>query len=161
MGIKRNQKRVFGLLVAAAIGLAACGGDDGETTASADQPDGPTAVETEASVEVADSSLGPILVDADGNTLYAFTKDTNGESTCFDSCADAWPAATIDGDAVAGDGVTATLSTVDAPEGGTMVVAGDWPLYRFAGDSAPGDVNGQGSGGVWFVVAAGGTLVKE
>ena len=33
-----------------------------------------------------------------------------------------------------------------------MLKAGAWPLYRFAGDAAPGDTNGQGSGGVWFVV---------
>ena len=46
-----------------------------------------------------------------------------------------------------------------APDG-TMSKAGDWPLYRFAGDQAPGDVNGQGSGGVWFAMAPDGTLIE-
>jgi len=41
-----------------------------------------------------------------------------------------------------------------------MSKAGDWPLYRFAGDHAPGDVNGQGSGGVWFAMAPDGTLIE-
>ena len=41
-----------------------------------------------------------------------------------------------------------------------MLKVGKWPLYRFAGDAAPGDINGQGSGGVWFVVGADGKLIK-
>ena len=56
--------------------------------------------------------------------------------------------------------ITAAITTVDAPGGGTMLKAGKWPLYRFAGDAAPGDTNGQGSGGVWFVVGADGKLIK-
>jgi predicted lipoprotein with Yx(FWY)xxD motif len=41
-----------------------------------------------------------------------------------------------------------------------MLKVGKWPLYRFAGDAAPGDTNGQGSGGVFFVVGADGKLIK-
>jgi len=37
---------------------------------------------------------------------------------------------------------------------------GKWPLYRFAGDAAPGDTNGQGSGGSWFVIGTNGKLIK-
>jgi predicted lipoprotein with Yx(FWY)xxD motif len=120
-----------------------------------------TAAAEKASVSVADSPKGKILVDADGRTLYAFTNDTNGVSTCNGGCAKAWPAATISGQPVPGPGVTAPLSVVDAPGGGTMLKAGKWPLYRFAGDAAPGDVNGQGTGGVWFVVGADGKLIKN
>jgi predicted lipoprotein with Yx(FWY)xxD motif len=112
------------------------------------------------SVRTAQSSLGTIVVDADGMTLYAFTKDVDGDPTCADACAKAWPASTVAGEPVTGEGVSATLTAVPAPGGGTMVKAGTWPLYRFAGDATPGDVNGQGSGGVWFAVAADGTLVK-
>ena len=39
--------------------------------------------------------------------------------------------------------------------------AGDWPLYRFGGDAAKGDVNGQGSGGKWFATAPDGKLIKS
>ena len=109
---------------------------------------------------MADTTLGKIVVDSDGRTLYAFTNDTDGTSTCTGACATAWPAATVTADPVPGPGVTATLSLVDAPDGGTMLKAGKWPLYRFAGDATAGDTNGQGSGGVWFVVRADGTLVK-
>jgi predicted lipoprotein with Yx(FWY)xxD motif len=113
-----------------------------------------------ASVKLADSPLGKIMVDADGRTLYAFTKDTNGSPTCTDACAKAWPASSLIGQPVAGNGIVAPLRAATSPVGGTMIVAGKWPLYRFAGDAAPGDTNGQGSGGVWFAVAADGTLIK-
>ncbi|HEX8803258.1 MAG TPA: hypothetical protein VF743_03660 [Acidimicrobiales bacterium] len=114
-----------------------------------------------ASVQVAPTDLGDVLVDGDGLTLYAFTNDEDGVPTCEGDCAATWPAALVEGEPVVGDGLdAATISTVDAVDGGTQLEAGNWPLYRFSGDSAPGDVNGQGSGGKWFVVAADGTLVQ-
>lgn len=113
-----------------------------------------------ASVKLADSSLGKIMVDAEGRTLYGFTKDSNGAPTCTEACAKAWPASSVNGQPVAGPGIGATLKSAASPAGGSMIVAGKWPLYRFAGDAAPGDINGQGSDGVWFAVAADGTLIK-
>jgi len=113
-----------------------------------------------SSVKLADSPLGKIMVDVEGRTLYAFTKDTNGSPTCVDACAKAWPASSLTGQPVADSGIAAALRSVTSPTGGAMIVAGKWPLYRFAGDAAPGDINGQGSGGVWFAVAADGTLIK-
>jgi predicted lipoprotein with Yx(FWY)xxD motif len=109
---------------------------------------------------VADTPLGKIMVDADGHTLYAFTKDANGTPTCADACAKAWPAAKVTGTPASDPAITADITTVDAPGGGSMLKAGKWPLYRFAGDAAAGDTNGQGSGGVWFVVGADGKLIK-
>jgi len=113
-----------------------------------------------ATVKLADSPLGKIMVDADGHTLYAFTKDANGVPTCVDACAKAWPPSSLTGQPVAGTGVAATLHPVTSPTGGTMIAAGKWPLYRFAGDAKPGDTNGQSSGGVWFAVAADGRLIN-
>jgi predicted lipoprotein with Yx(FWY)xxD motif len=104
-----------------------------------------------------ETSAGPILVDAQGRTLYAFLNDTEGESTCFDDCATNWPPALV------GEADPSTLpapwSTVEHPAG-AMLKIGDWPLYLFAGDAAPGDVNGQGVGDVWFAVAPDGSLVE-
>ena len=120
----------------------------------------PAPAPSAASVKLADSPLGRIMVDAEGRTLYGFTKDANGTPTCSDACAKAWPASSVNGQPVAGTGIAATLKSITSPTGGSMVVAGKWPLYRFAGDAAPGDINGQGSGGVWFAVAADGTLIK-
>jgi predicted lipoprotein with Yx(FWY)xxD motif len=111
-------------------------------------------------LKLADSPLGKIMVDADGHTLYALTQDANGTPTCTDGCAKAWPAAKVNGAPAADPAISAAITTVDAPGGGTMLKAGKWPLYRFAGDAAAGDTNGQGSGGVWFVVGADGKLIK-
>lgn len=114
-----------------------------------------------ASVQLGETSFGEVLVDADGQSLYAFTKDVDGTPTCADACADAWPPATTDADLAVGEGLdSAAFSLVPALEGGQQLKAGVWPLYRFAGDEAPGDTNGQGSGGVWFLVDADGKLVK-
>jgi predicted lipoprotein with Yx(FWY)xxD motif len=126
-------------------------------------PAGDGAAATAAvSAQVADSTLGEILVDGEGNTLYGFTKDTGGTSTCTGDCASTWPALTVDGEPVFGEGLdTGVFTLVDGAEGGQQLKAGKWPLYTFSGDEAPGDTNGQGSGGVWFVVKPDGSLIKD
>jgi predicted lipoprotein with Yx(FWY)xxD motif len=114
-----------------------------------------------ATVQVAETSLGEVLVDGEGMTLYAFTQDGDGVPTCSGDCASTWPALLVEGEPTIADPLDpATFSTVDGAEGGTQLKAGAWPLYNFSGDSAPGDVNGQGSGGVWYAVAPDGTLVE-
>ncbi len=97
------------------------------------------------------SELGSILVDGDGMTLYIFTNDGPGESTCFDECAENWPPLLADEVPDASDGLEERLSLID--RNGTMQVAhDDRPLYYFAADQGPGAANGQGRGDVWFVV---------
>ena len=113
------------------------------------------------SIGLATSHLGEILVDADGHTLYAFTRDESGTPTCSGDCASTWPPYLLAGEIVVGDGLDASTFTTVTTEGGEQLKAGKWPLYTFLGDSAPGDANGQGSGGVWFVVRADGTLIKD
>ena len=108
-----------------------------------------------AAVMVADSSLGKILTGSNGMTVYLFMPDAQGAPTCTSACAKAWPPLTVaDAASLAGaDGVDASLlKTVDHPGVGTQVTYNGWPLYYYAADSAPGDTNGEGSGGVWYVV---------
>ena len=108
----------------------------------------------------AETDLGTVLVNAEGLTLYAFTPDTEGVPTCTADCAEAWPPALVQGEPNYGDLDPSVFSLVENPEGGQQLKAGDWPLYTFAGDSAPGDTNGQGQGDVWYVVAPDGTLIQ-
>jgi predicted lipoprotein with Yx(FWY)xxD motif len=123
---------------------------------------GAAAAAAAVSAQLADSPLGQILVDGDGNTLYGFTNDVDGVPTCADDCAATWPAHVVEGEPVLGEGLDpAVFTLVEGVDGGQQLKAGKWPLYRFSGDSAPGDANGQGSGGVWFVVAADGSLIKD
>lgn len=112
-------------------------------------------------VRTATSALGTFLTDADGRTLYVFTKDSANTSNCTTSCADNWPPFTVAAGqkAQAGSGVTGTLATLSRPDGATQVSYNGLPLYYFKGDAKAGDTNGQGVGGVWFVAgAAGGPL---
>ena len=103
---------------------------------------------------VAESDFGPILVDAEGKTLYMFKPDTAGEPTCYDDCETNWPPLVVTGDITVGEGLdAATFTTVARTDGSTQVKAGAWPLYYFANDAAAGDVNGQGQGDVWYVVS--------
>ena len=117
-----------------------------------------TTTEPEAAglvVTVADSSLGSILVDGEGNSLYLFTPDEQGDSVCYDQCAAAWPP--LSADAVAGDGVDAgLLGSAPRTDGPDQATYNGWPLYYFASDAAPGDVNGQGANDVWYVLDAAG-----
>jgi predicted lipoprotein with Yx(FWY)xxD motif len=100
---------------------------------------------------VADSALGEILVDADGNTLYLFTPDDSGPSVCNGDCAAAWPP--VLGAATAGTGIDSTLlGTAARDDGATQATYNSWPLYYFARDVTPGDTNGQGLNDAWYAI---------
>ena len=115
-----------------------------------------------ATVMVADSALGQILVDGEGRTLYMFKPDTAGESTCYDDCEANWPPLVVTGDISVGEGLdAATFTTVARTDGSTQVKAGAWPLYYFKNDAAAGDVNGQGQGDVWYVVSPTGEPIED
>ncbi|HYX11604.1 MAG TPA: hypothetical protein VE817_06475 [Candidatus Acidoferrum sp.] len=101
-----------------------------------------------------DAKLGMILTGEDGKTVYKFTADSAGKSTCSGGCADNWPPFALEGNETvkAGAGVTGKLGTITRDDGKKQVTYNDVPLYYFAGDSKAGDTNGQGVGGKWFVV---------
>jgi predicted lipoprotein with Yx(FWY)xxD motif/plastocyanin len=103
-----------------------------------------------------DPALGTILTDAKGMTLYQFKSDTTkGESTCYDQCAQNWPAFTATEPLSLPAEMTGKLSTIKRTDGTTQVAYNDIPLYYFAKDTAAGQTNGQGVGDVWYVVAPG------
>jgi amicyanin len=103
-----------------------------------------------------DPTLGTFLTDAKGMTLYLFTKDTTpGQSSCYDQCAQSWPPFTASEPLTLPSGVPGELTTVARTDGTTQVAYNQIPLYYFAKDTQPGDTNGQGLFGVWFVVAPG------
>ena len=151
------------LVAALTLVAAACGGGGEEpsgTVATAAPTTTAAQQEGATTVAVASSGLGDILVDAEGRTLYAFTKDKGDQSACSGQCADNWPALT--GTATAGTGVQASLlSTAMQANGDSQVTYSGRPLYYFAGDAKPGDTNGQGVGDVWFVLTADGQLVQK
>ena len=159
--------RTTAWVLAAAVLCAACGSGGVGQSAGGYGAAPPTAAPPSSApapvvtVNAAESKLGKILVDSRGRTLYALTKDANGTPTCDGACADAWPPLMANGATKPSAGVDAALlSTVPRSDGTSQLKVGKWPVYLYAGDGAPGDVNGQGSGGVWFVVSPDGSLNK-
>jgi predicted lipoprotein with Yx(FWY)xxD motif len=115
-------------------------------------------------VQVRRTSLGQILVDPRGRTLYLFKKDTSGKSMCSGTCAVDWPPLLATGRPTAGTGVKASkLATTKRSDGKTQVVYNGHPLYRFIGDEKPGNTSGEGLtafGARWFVVSPAGNEIR-
>jgi predicted lipoprotein with Yx(FWY)xxD motif len=116
-----------------------------------------------AVVGLRDSGLGQTLVDDQGRTLYLFEADTAGKSNCHGACTSAWPPYLSTGAPKAGTGVAGgLLGTIRGDGGGAQVTYHGHPLYRYAGDSQPGDTAGQGLdqfGARWYVIAPNGDEV--
>ena len=109
------------------------------------------------------ASLGSILVNASGWTLYVFTKDTPGTSSgaavsaCTGSCTSVWSPLLTNGAPTAGAGVTASmLGTLTRSDGSVQVTYNGWPLYTYTQDMAAGDTNGQGYKSFWYAVTPAG-----
>ncbi len=95
------------------------------------------------------------LVDGKGMTLYLFTKDTPGTSTCYDKCATAWPPLMTMGKPVAGSGVDESkFGTTTRTDDTTQVTYNGWSLYYYAKDKQPSDTNGDSIGSVWYLIAS-------
>jgi predicted lipoprotein with Yx(FWY)xxD motif len=146
---------------AATLMLTAACGTSTTTSASSGAPATAPSAAPGGVLGVATTSLGPVLVDGKGLTVYLLTSDSPGHSACSAACLAYWPPVT--GPAPASvKGVTAPLSVTKATSGTSMVTAGGWPLYTFAKDSAPGDVTGEGVksfGGTWYAVSPSGKAV--
>ena len=151
------------LLGAAATLLlaSACGSS---TPAPAAGPSATRAATPGGVLGIATTSLGPVLVDGNGLTVYLLTADTPGHSSCDATCLQFWPVVSAPAGAGAPtvQGVSAPLDVTKATNGASMMTAAGWPLYTFAQDKAPGDVSGQGKksfGGTWYAVSPSGAAV--
>lgn len=167
----RAALRWTALLAAGGLALSGCaddggggagyGGGTGETETS-EAPDG--GMTAESDLAVAETDLGEVVTDGSGMTLYYFTNDTAGaeESACTGDCLEAWPIAVAAGDEpVVDEAVTGEVGTIESPDGQAHLTLDGMPLYYFAQDMAPGDVNGQGVNDVWYVVAPDGEMVTD
>lgn len=89
-----------------------------------------------------------VLANKEGRTLYTFDKDAPGKSNCYGGCAAAWPPFAVANPALAG----ADFAIVARDDGTAQWAYKGKPLYFFAGDAKPGDINGDKQGGVWHVI---------
>ena len=161
---KDRRRAWFVVLVAAVVLLAGCGDDDDSTdaqTGATTTAEGSasttttTAETTEGPVSRAPNpQLGEILVDAEGLTLYVFDNDKDGTIACGAGCTGAWPPLVLESGAslpTTGD-LAADLTAVARPDGAQQVAFKGRPLYRFAGDTKPGETKGDNVANAWHVV---------
>jgi predicted lipoprotein with Yx(FWY)xxD motif len=128
--------------------------------------EGSTAGGSGATIKTRSTSLGTILVDSKGRTLYLWRKDRNGKSACSGACAGAWPPVLTSGSPkAAGKAKSSQLGTTTRSNGKKQVTYKRHPLYRFAGDAnKAGRTSGQGSNGFgakWYVVAPSGNAIDN
>jgi predicted lipoprotein with Yx(FWY)xxD motif len=148
------------LVLASLVVLAACGSSGSKTKTTATTTASSTATTTAAaagaSINVGQTSLGAVLVNAQGRTLYHLTTESATAIKCTGQCANTWPPVTVaSGQPQAGAGVTGTLTVVDRPDGTKQAAFDGQPLYTYAGDSKAGDTNGEGISGVWHAIKVG------
>lgn len=145
-------------LIALAAAIAGCGGGSGYG-GSASMAE-PASADAATSVKLASTNLGKVLADAQGRTLYLFEADMGTASACDGACATVWPPLTTAGNPLAGTGIDAAkLGTAKRADGHTGVTYNGHPLYTYAGDTSPGQTNGQALddyGAEWYVLSAAG-----
>ena len=118
-----------------------------------------------AKLAIGKTTLGRILVDSRGITLYDFPPDKGTTSVCYSACAALWPPLLTHGKPVAGTGVhAALLGTTKLKDGKLEVTYNGHPLYYWVGDHKPGQTTGQGLkqfGGPWWVLTPAGKEIHR
>jgi predicted lipoprotein with Yx(FWY)xxD motif len=143
-------------LPAIALVAAACGSGGGNVAAGTAPMKMASSSSSTTALKVASKGkLGRVLVDAQGRTLYRYTPDHAGQSTCAGTCAKIWPPATVTGSGpFTGTGIKGTVATLTRAGGAKQLSFDGMPLYRFTGDASTADANGQGVQHIWFVIPA-------
>jgi predicted lipoprotein with Yx(FWY)xxD motif len=111
------------------------------------------------------TSLGMILVDRRGRTLYEFGHDLKNKSRCSGACASNWPPASSPAKPTVAKGIAKSkLKVIKRANGSRQLSYNGHPLYRFVGDSKAGDTNGENIvafGGKWDVLSKSGAIVTK
>jgi predicted lipoprotein with Yx(FWY)xxD motif len=153
--------------------LSGCGGGATTTTPTSAAPATSAPAETSAPatsapasmgaavLSVGQSKAGQIVVADQGLSVYYFTKNTkdSGTSACTGDCLVAWPPVTSTTATPTVNGVTGKIGTIPTTDGKMQVTINGMPIYYSAKDQGPGDINGQGVGGVWYLVSPSGEMI--
>jgi predicted lipoprotein with Yx(FWY)xxD motif len=152
----RTSLPLVGALPLAVVALAGRGGSASHAlpTTSDGRP---------ASVGVASTGLGDVLVDRQGRTVYLFERDSGAMSACTGACAVNLPPLRVRGTPLVGSGAQPLdVATTAHPDGISQLTYNGHLLYTFVNDKKPGDTNGEGInafGGSRFAVSAAGDKV--
>jgi predicted lipoprotein with Yx(FWY)xxD motif len=113
------------------------------------------------------AGLGPVLVNAQGRTLYTFAPDNDAAVTCVSSCAAVWPPLSLASGQTPVPAASVEQSLLGSdpnPSGGQVVTYEGWPLYTYVADTAPGQATGQAvnlNGGLWYVISPDGKVITQ
>jgi len=158
--IRNRSKTLLGSVAAlplVALAVAGCG------SASSSVAPPTTKDGRAATIGVANESLGDVLVNTRGRTLYLFQKDSGTTSECNGACAANWPPLRANGSATIGGGAKAALlASTMRSDGSRQITYNSHPLYTFVKDTKAGETNGEGLtafGGTWYAISPAGNQV--
>jgi len=130
--------RLIGFALAITGAISGCRTND---TATTPQPD----------IQLNTTSLGSVLTDQSGKTLYFFAADASGKSACSGTCLDAWPVFYKETPTLSTSLTAADFTTITRADGSKQTAFRGWPLYSYKSDSKAGDVLGDNVGKAWYV----------
>jgi predicted lipoprotein with Yx(FWY)xxD motif len=158
--IRNRSKTLLGSVAAlplVALAVAGCG------SASSSVAPPTTKDGRAATIGVANESLGDVLVNTRGRTLYLFQKDSGTTSECNGACAANWPPLRANGSPTIGSGAKAALlASTMRSDGSRQITYNSHPLYTFVKDTKAGETNGEGLtafGGTWYAISPAGNQV--
>jgi predicted lipoprotein with Yx(FWY)xxD motif len=171
------MKRASVFLISAVLLMAAACSSDSNKASTSSSSSRPSSSSSSASASpssgaasaatlaaVANAKIGKtILTDSKGMTVYLYMPDGANKTTQVPAgLKQLWPAVTATGAATAGSGLDSSKLTLEPQADGTMQVAYNGHLlYTFQNDKAAGDANGQGLGGIWYVLGADGNQIDS
>ena len=126
-------------------------------------PAAAVAATSKKTLQLRSTSLGRVIVDRHGMTLYMLSADGRNSSTCSGACASNWPPAKPGRHVTLAKGLKRSkLRVIHRSDGKRQLAYAGHPLYRYIGDSSRGDVNGEGIvafGGTWYALGRSGAAV--
>lgn len=141
-------------LAAAVTVLAACGSSAASSPGSGSGSSS-TAAASSHGIKTMSTSKGTVLSNSAGHTMYWFAIDTPKKSNCNGSCATFWPPVPGSEKVASGVSLAGTFGTITRSDGTKQLTYDGHPLYTYTGDTAMGQVNGNGknlSGGLWWAL---------
>jgi len=159
----RNRWSAAAGVAAAVVVLAACGssGPPSPSSPASSPAAAPSSATSAAGIKTTSTSIGAVLTNARGYTLYWFALDTSAKSSCNGTCATFWPPLKGPASAASGVSLPGKWGTIKRSDGTIQATYDGHPLYTYKGDTSPGQAKGNGlrlSGGVWHAMTPTGAM---
>ncbi|WP_312191146.1 hypothetical protein [Sphingobacterium sp.] len=143
--MKTNKKQVAAVCLSVmTLGLfSSCSKSDAES---------PDVENKNKGIQIASNTqFGNILTDANGKTLYFFSNDSKGTSTCVGDCLAAWPVYYSSEASSDMEIDKSLLGEITRADGSKQSTFKGWPLYYYAADGQTGQVKGDAVNKIWYV----------